>query len=439
MYASGGDIIHVGGTTYAHIFTGNGTFTVTSGSLNTYILCIGGGGRGGSDSTTGGNGGGGAGAYGVVIDQQLNAASTYDIVIGAGATTNQKGRASYILQNNTSVLLYAGGGGSATINNNTIDGTNGSELTYQAFTIDHKRFSMGYGAGAGATSGQSSNAGNGGQIFLGGSNGNGGTNITGPAGGGGGGVSHSGYSNNDIFGGDGGPGRTIVELGINPGDPLTHAAFNNFPDIPEYTQGNLPYCCGGGGGGTTADGDPSFSDGGGSGGNGVNGNDADGIGSGGGGGGFAGGSSLQGGNGSNGLIIIYYTGDICLVEGTEVETDQGLVEIQLIKPGFHTIGGKRIVAITKSGGTHDCLVKVSKSAISENVPNKDTIMTRCHKVHHGNRLRESWRLPNTSKYPYSGQVLYNVLMETYQTMRVNNMTVETLHPNNEIAKQYIKN
>ena len=37
---------------------------------------------------------------------------------------------------------------------------------------------------------------------------------------------------------------------------------------------------------------------------------------------------------------------------------------------------------------------------------------------------------------YDGDVLYNVLMDTHNTMCVNGMTVETLDPKSEIAKLY---
>ena len=38
--------------------------------------------------------------------------------------------------------------------------------------------------------------------------------------------------------------------------------------------------------------------------------------------------------------------------------------------------------------------------------------------------------------PYSGEVLYNVLLESYEKMIVNNLIVETLNPTNIIAKLY---
>jgi hypothetical protein len=43
------------------------------------------------------------------------------------------------------------------------------------------------------------------------------------------------------------------------------------------------------------------------------------------------------------------------------------------------------------------------------------------------------------KVKYSGELLYNVLLENYSTMNVNNLICETLHPDNIIAKLYSGN
>ena len=43
------------------------------------------------------------------------------------------------------------------------------------------------------------------------------------------------------------------------------------------------------------------------------------------------------------------------------------------------------------------------------------------------------------KINYNGEILYNVLMENHETMIVNNLIVETLDPNNIIAKIYNSN
>ena len=38
--------------------------------------------------------------------------------------------------------------------------------------------------------------------------------------------------------------------------------------------------------------------------------------------------------------------------------------------------------------------------------------------------------------PYNGEALYNVLLEEHGKMQVNNLIVETLHPEHKVAKLY---
>ena len=40
------------------------------------------------------------------------------------------------------------------------------------------------------------------------------------------------------------------------------------------------------------------------------------------------------------------------------------------------------------------------------------------------------------KVKYTGQVLYNVLLENHDKMLVNNLICETLHPQNKVARLY---
>jgi ornithine carbamoyltransferase len=42
------------------------------------------------------------------------------------------------------------------------------------------------------------------------------------------------------------------------------------------------------------------------------------------------------------------------------------------------------------------------------------------------------------KVKYSGEILYNVLLAEYGTINVNNLMCETLHPDNIIAKLYMR-
>ncbi len=130
--------------------------------------------------------------------------------------------------------------------------------------------------------------------------------------------------------------------------------------------------------------------------------------------------------------------NICFPSGTKVDTDQGKIAIEKLVPGVNTIYNKQIVTITETVMADDRLVKIKKNALSKNVPNKDTTISGFHKVKHNGKLVEAYKLINYYKdikyIPYNGEVLYNVLMENWETMKVHNMEVETLHPDNIVAK-----
>ena len=131
---------------------------------------------------------------------------------------------------------------------------------------------------------------------------------------------------------------------------------------------------------------------------------------------------------------------ICFVKGSLVSTDQGSVEIQNISPEVNTIGGKRIVAITKSISPRDILICFERGALGPNMPMTRTLMTDTHKVLHKRKMYSANELVNGKtvyKVKNTREPLYNVLMESYQVMRVNNLTVETLHPEHYIAQKYI--
>ena len=91
----------------------------------------------------------------------------------------------------------------------------------------------------------------------------------------------------------------------------------------------------------------------------------------------------------------------------------------------------------------DKLVLIKKNALSKNVPNKDTIISGFHKIELNGKLIEAYKLTNFYKnvkfIPYNGETLYNVLMENWERMKVHNLTVETLHPDNIMAKLHNSN
>jgi hypothetical protein len=135
------------------------------------------------------------------------------------------------------------------------------------------------------------------------------------------------------------------------------------------------------------------------------------------------------------------TAPICFIRDTPVKTDQGEVKIQEINTDIHTINGKKILAITKTKLDGDLLVRVEKNAFAEDCPNHSVVMSGNHKILYNNELIMAkdlaLNMPGKLNYmKYMGDTLYNVLMENYETMMVNNMVVETLHPKNKIALLY---
>ena len=132
---------------------------------------------------------------------------------------------------------------------------------------------------------------------------------------------------------------------------------------------------------------------------------------------------------------------ICFVKGTFVETDQGNVEIQNIIPGKHTIGNKEIQHITKSISPENQLVYIKKHAFGKNKPNKNMKMSGKHKIKCANGcLIEAKALvatnPKMKFVEYNQETLYNVLMKDHNVIKVQNVEVESLDPENIVAKIY---
>ncbi len=135
---------------------------------------------------------------------------------------------------------------------------------------------------------------------------------------------------------------------------------------------------------------------------------------------------------------------ICLVAGTPILTDQGLLPIELIQPKKHTISNKAIVAITKTVTPEKVLVCFEANSLGINCPSQRTIMTSGHEVLYKGQLVQAkhflGRVDGVHTVPYNDKdILYNVLQEQHGLMRVNNMVLETLHPENKVAKQILGN
>jgi len=132
--------------------------------------------------------------------------------------------------------------------------------------------------------------------------------------------------------------------------------------------------------------------------------------------------------------------NICFPGKTPIVTDMGIVNIEDLDIEYHTIRDKKIVALTKTKSQENYLVCFEKNSLGEDCPSDKTIMSSEHKVLYKDKLVQAKKLLNhrgVKKVKYNGQTLYNVLLEDYSWIMVNDMVCETLHPENEIAKWYL--
>jgi hypothetical protein len=142
-----------------------------------------------------------------------------------------------------------------------------------------------------------------------------------------------------------------------------------------------------------------------------------------------------------GVPLFRIQSNICFPADTPVTTDQGDISIQHLIPFQHTIRGKSIVAITETYSSETDLIVFEKDALFTNYPSKRTIITREHKIFYEGKWIEAHQFVNYRsiyEVSYQGDPLYNVLLEEYGRMKVNNMIVETLDPNNMIGKIFKK-
>lgn len=135
--------------------------------------------------------------------------------------------------------------------------------------------------------------------------------------------------------------------------------------------------------------------------------------------------------------------DICFLANTPICTDQGVIAIQNMRPTLHTIGGDKVVAITKTISPDNYLICFDKHALGENYPTQKTVMSKDHKIFYGGKMVAAQKFMHkfSGVYPvkYNKQILYNVLMQKHSSMVVNNLMCETLHPDNIVAQIYMSN
>ena len=132
--------------------------------------------------------------------------------------------------------------------------------------------------------------------------------------------------------------------------------------------------------------------------------------------------------------------NICFPAGTLITTDQGKIAIDQIDSEIHTIRNKSIIGITKTVTQDKYLVCFEKDSLGNNLPSEKTIMSKNHSVLYDGKMTQAKKFinqfENVKKIKYTGEILYNVLLEKEDKMMVNNLICETLHPENSIAKLY---
>jgi hypothetical protein len=137
--------------------------------------------------------------------------------------------------------------------------------------------------------------------------------------------------------------------------------------------------------------------------------------------------------------------NICFPAGTPILTDQGNIPIEKINPKVHTIRNKKIEGIVRTKLMDESLGCFEKNSLGPNVPCERTIMSGNHKVVVNGEMKMAREILKTrhmgfgakthsiNAVKYDGQSMYNVLMEDYNVILVNNMVCETLDPVNKMA------
>lgn len=261
--ATGGNSTHKVGGDRVHVFTSDGTFSVTTGGDIEVLVVAGGGGAGV-------HGGGGGGAGGVIYDRVFTvvAGSNYTVTVGSGGagSGSKYDRGTNGVDSTFGPLTAFGGGGGASRDGGGSALSGGSGGGGGGSDLDTGEREPGNG-----TDGQGNDGGNGYKSGVE------------SAGGGGGGYGSAGTAGAELQGGNGGDGFWSDITGVNTG-----------------------YAGGGAGSGLAADNSAVGSVEVGAGGGGPENDSRDGRPNSGGGGGGTKHGTLPGGSGGSGIVIIRY-------------------------------------------------------------------------------------------------------------------------------------
>ena len=146
------------------------------------------------------------------------------------------------------------------------------------------------------------------------------------------------------------------------------------------------------------------------------------------------------GNGTNDTTTFKFFIQYCLHKNTIIRTDQGDIEIQYLTKS-NTISNKAILGISKTINSEKKMILIKKNSLGENLPSKDTICSHNHSILYAGKMRNSQDLLHingVSEILDDSDFIYNVLTEKHSIMCANNLPVETLDPESELAKFYLE-
>jgi len=147
-------------------------------------------------------------------------------------------------------------------------------------------------------------------------------------------------------------------------------------------------------------------------------------------------------------VTTYFLSNIGVVGNSMIQTDQELIEIEKVDPTIHTIHGKPIRKIIKTISNTDYLMRIQKNGIDDNEPSQDTFMAYEQKMVENNRnicaislckmyKRKNMIEPiNIQRVKYNGEILYSIVMDDVQQIKINNVTCETLKYNHYLLVLY---
>ena len=138
--------------------------------------------------------------------------------------------------------------------------------------------------------------------------------------------------------------------------------------------------------------------------------------------------------------------NICFLAGSIIETDQGNINIENIDIKYHTINNNKIIELTKTILNKEKIICIKKNGIYENYPNIDTFLTMDHKILFNKKLMSALLISvnindyeRIREYKYNGEFLYNIRLEKYNLIKVNNLIADTLlEPSSISRRKYVR-